>query len=267
MSQTGSPPTRHFSGLSTSAPGFAFSALPQPTPARINLYHNDFNTYAAGDWTVTAGATAGTNALADGNGGLIVNTTSAISAEIQGMEQVKKSWTFTSNSQTWFFINFKVSHATNSAFMAGLGNTFVALGPTDGVYISKAAATAAANLVVRSGSSTSATLALGTVVADTYYTMGFYSNGNGTLYTYSTIPYLDGSAPGGATGNTAFGWPYYSGGNQLGVAVGTLSNSGTTLTLPTANLTMGWATKTNTTVAQVTTVDYVTCANEIVLRF
>lgn len=272
MSQVGSPPTRHPSGNSTSPQQFLFGNLPQSTPARLNLYHNDFNTYSAGDWTVTTGGT-GTSALVDGNGGLLAVTTNNVSADIQGNQLVKKSFAFTSGSQFWFGMCFKLSHATNSSFIAGVANSLVsgtATGPTDGVYLSKAAGTAAANVIVRASSTTSATLALGNIVADTYYAMGFYFNGsvaNGTLHTFSTIPYLDGTAPGGATGNTAFGYPYFNGGSIQGTAVGVLSNSGSTLTLPTANLTMGWAVKANTTIAQVATIDWVTCAEEIVARF
>ena len=268
MSQTGQVPSRFQAGLSTSAPGFLFGNLPQPTPARINLYHNDFNTYAAGDYTVTTGGT-GTSALIDGNGGLLAVTTDAATSDIQGNQLVKKSFAFTSNSQFWFGINFKLSHASNSAFMAGVSNTFAALTPTDGVYLSKPAGAATMNLVIR-GSSTSTTITVGTVVADTFYTMGFYYDGKAspTVYGFSTIPYLNGTAPGGATGNTAFGYPYFNGGIQLTPAAGAGSQAGTTLAnLPTANLTMGWAIKANTTVAQVATIDWVTAAEEITARF
>ncbi len=268
MSQTGSPPARLPSGVSTSAPGFLFGNRPGPTPARTNLYFNDFNTYAAGDWTVTTGGT-GTSALADGNGGLLVVTTDALTNDIQGNELVKKSFAFTTNSQTWFGINVKLGHATNCAFMAGFGNTFAALGPTDGVYISKAVSSATVNLIVRASSSTSATLALGTLVAGVTYTFGFYLDGkpSPTLYGYSTIPYLNGTAPGGATGNTAFGPAYFNGGNQVAIATGALSQAGTALVLPTANLVAGWAVKANTTVAQVATIDWMHAETEIVARF
>ena len=271
MSQTGSPPTRLSSGVSTSATEFLFGNLPQPTPARINLYHNDFNTYAAGDWTVTTGGT-GTSALIDGNGGLLAVTTSTLITDIQANQLVKKSYAFTANSQFWFGINFKINHASNTAMMAGVSNTFAALAPTDGVYFSKPAGAATMNLVIRAGS-TSTTLTVGTVVADTYYSMGFYYDGKAspTLYGFSTIPYLNGTAPFGATGNTAFGTPYFSGGNQYTPAAGAESQAGTTLAnLPTAstNLTMGWAFQAGATGATgIGTIDWVTCANEIVARF
>ncbi len=269
MSQTGSPPGRNLAGISTSAPGFLFAQVPHPTPARTHLYFNDFDTYAAGDWTVTTGGT-GTSALIDANGGQIAVTTDAATNDVQGNQLAKKTFAFTANSQFWFGINFKLSHATNSAFMAGVGSSFATLAPTDGVYISKVAGSATCNVIVRASSSTSATLALGTLVADTFYTMGFYYNGTSSpsLLTYSTVPYLNGTAPGGATGNTAFGQNFYfNGGNQQGAAAGTESQAQTVLTLPTANLTAGWAIKANTTVAQVATIDWFHCESEIVARF
>ncbi len=60
-------PTRYPKGVATSAPGFLFADLGMQTPAQFYNYFNDFSTYAAGDWTVTAAT--GTSALTDAVGG------------------------------------------------------------------------------------------------------------------------------------------------------------------------------------------------------
>src|SRR4051812_25783 len=153
------PPTRFTSGVSTSAPSYAMGSYSFRTPARLNEYYNDFNTYAAGDFTVTG--TTGTNALIDGVGGLLAVTTDAATNDVQGFQLVKKSFAFTTGSQVWFQMNVKLANATQNAVMFGLGNSFTALTPTDGVYFSKPASSAVMAAVVRA-SSTSTSVVLNT---------------------------------------------------------------------------------------------------------
>jgi hypothetical protein len=262
MSVTGSPPVRYTSGVSTSAVGYAFGNYTFPTPMRLNEYFNDFNTYAAGDWTVTA-VGGGSSALADYNGGALVVTTGASTNDIQGNELVHKTFAFTTGSQVWFSIKVKLTNATNNAFMAGLSNTFAALAPTDGVYFSKAAASTTLNLVIRAAS-TSTTIAVGTMADATEYTFSYYFDGKPTpsLAIFSTIPY--------AGSPTAFSVPYFNGGNQEVAsasseagATNTLVNLPTTTTL----LTAGFALKAGTTAVQVATIDYFLAAEEIIARF
>src|SRR6266576_815825 len=136
MSVTGSPPLRYPSGGSTSPDHYALGNYTFRTPMRLNEYFSDFNTYAAGDWTVTA-VGGGSSALSDANGGKLVVTSGASLNDIQGNQLTKKTFAFTTGSQVWFSINVALTNATNGAFMAGLGNTFAALTPTDGVYFSK----------------------------------------------------------------------------------------------------------------------------------
>jgi hypothetical protein len=228
---------------------------------RLNEYFNDFNTYAAGDWTVTA-VGGGTSALTGVNGGALLVTTGASSADIQGNEFPVKTFAFTAGSQVWFSINVSFAHASNSAFMAGLANTFIALTPTDGVYFSKPSGAAVMNLIVRAAS-TSTTMTIGTVVAATAYTFSFYYDGKPTpsLYGYSTI---------GATAPTSQSVPYFSGGNSIAAVAS--SEAGATNTLAnippvTTLLTAGFALKAGTTAAQVATIDYFLASEEIVNRF
>ncbi len=261
MSVTGSPPVRYPSGFSSSAPGFAMGNYPHMTPPRINEYFNDFNTYAAGDWTVTA-VGGGTSALSDANGGKLVVTSGASLNDIQGNQLTKKTFAFTTGSQVWFSINVSIADATNSAFMAGLGSSFTALTPTDGVYFSKAAASAVMTAVVRA-SSTSTTMTVGTMVDATAYTFSFYYDGLPTpsLYFFSTI---------GATAPTSQSVPYFTGGNTVNALASSVTGSTNSLAnIPptTTLLTAGFALKAGTTAAQVGTIDYFLAGEEIVNRF
>lgn len=263
MSVTGSPPVRFPSGMSTSAKDYVFGNYPTRTPMRLNEYFNDFNTYGAGDWTVTA-VGGGTSALATTscNGGKLLLSTGGANNDIQGNELTTKGFAFTTGSQVWYSINVSLSEVTTAAFMAGLSNTFAALGPTDGVYFSKPTAAATLNAIIRA-SSTSTTIALGTMVADTAYTLSFYYDGKPTptLYFYTTI---------GMSTPTAFSVPYFSGGNQVIASASSETGATNALTnIPVAAtlLTAGFALKATTAAVKTGTVDYMLASEEIVARF
>jgi hypothetical protein len=260
------PATRFTSGVSTSGPSYALGNYSFPTPMRLNEYFNDFNTYAAGDFTVTG--TTGTNALIDGAGGLLAVTTDAVTNDIQGFQLVKKGFAFQTGCQVWFSMNVKLANASTNAVMFGLGNSFTALTPTDGVYFSKAAASAVMTAVVRAAS-TSTTLTLNssasTVVAATAYTFSFWYNGVDAINFYSTVGLAANgfNAPGNGAG-------YYNGGSQVAAQASSVSGATYPLTnLPATStgLVAGFAIKASTTVAQVATIDYFLASQELVGRF
>ena len=262
MSTTGSPPVRFPSGVATSPKGYVFGEYPQGlTPPRVNEYFNDFNTYAAGDWTVTA--TTGTSALIDANGGKLVQTTAASASDTQAQQLVKKSYAFTAGAQLWFSINVALNDVTNTAFAAGMTNSISALTPTDGVYFNKLTATNVLNAVIRAAS-VSTTIPLGVLAINTPYTLSFYYDGKPTptLYFFTTI---------GLATPTAFAQPYFSGGNQInGEASADGANPNTLVNLPPPStlLDLGFGIA-STAVASVktATVDYVLGSCEILTRF
>lgn len=263
MSTTGSPPVRFESGVSTSPVGYVFSAYPFRTPPRLNEFFTDFNTYNSGDWTVTA-SSSGTVALSDYNGGAITVTTATTNNDIEAIQLKNKSFAFTTGSQVWFSCNVTLTTATTPALMMGLGNSFTALTPTDGVYFSKAAGSTTMNLVIRAAS-TSTTLTVGTMADATAYTFSYYFNGapTPTLRVYSTIGYS--GSP------TAFSVPYFSGGNQEVISASSdpaATNSLVNLPTPTTLLTAGFALKASGgTLAGIGLIDYFLAAEEIIGRF
>jgi hypothetical protein len=266
MPVVNAPATRETSGISTSAPTYLFNNYPFPTPPRLLQVWDDFYRYLATDWTVTAGS-SGTAALADGVGGLLALTTAATNNDIEAIQTVKKSFGFTAGNQVWFACNVRLTNATNNALMAGLGNDFSALTPTDGVYFSKAAASTTLTAVIRQAStSTTLTLATGTstMANATAYTLGFWYNGKDRINFYTTIGLAANgfNAPGNGAG-------YYSGGSQI--AGSASSEAGSTYSLanlPAAATTLvaGVALKAGTTVAQVATLDFFLASQEVVER-
>src|SRR5690349_5242710 len=153
----------------------------------------------------------------------------------------------------WFGINFKIGDTAHTAFQAGWIDTLAGpLTPGSGIYFEKADTSTTLNLILNNAS-TKTTIAVGTLAASTYYSVGWYYNGasNPTLYVYSsiglTLPYL---------------WEQqqqFQGGVRV-AAAGANASSGVALTnLPAATVghTMGFGLSTGTNTAHTFYVDHV----------
>ena len=68
--------TTHFtSGVTNVATGGTGEKLKLPDPIKYHVYHEDFDKYTASDWVITTtegGSGDATEALGDGDGGLLV---------------------------------------------------------------------------------------------------------------------------------------------------------------------------------------------------
>jgi len=231
-----------------------FGDLGMQTPAQFYEYFNDFSTYAAGDWTVTAAT--GTSALADAVGGKLLQTTGAVDNDIQANSLTKKTFGFTSGQDVWFGINFALgmaTGATGSDFAAGLANSFATpTSFTDGVWFSKPQNSTTLSLKV-AASSTASTFTVGTVASATAYTVGFFYNGSAqvpVMYVFSTIPF--------AAGTLTKPSPYFPGGNYVALTAGAgLTNLLTNLPATSTVLTLGFGLQAGGAQAQTNTVDYV----------
>jgi hypothetical protein len=102
------------------------------------VYHNDFDTYAAGDWTITLTGT-GSSALAVGAiGGALLSTTTAGIADANYYQLVQAGFRMTPGETLHFKYSGILSDVTNCAFYAGMLNKGTTpLSSTDGVYIEK----------------------------------------------------------------------------------------------------------------------------------
>ena len=250
-------PSRAPQGLNTASKRYdLFGDFPIPDPVSCSIYANDFYTYAAGDWTVTA--SSGTTALSAGVGGFITQTTAASTSDIQANQLATTSFYMRAGYRSWFWINVKLSDvATHNAFMAGFSNDFSTMAPTDGVYFSKLDASATVNLIIRA-SSTSTTVPVGTMVINTATTLGFYYNGEPTpkLHAFSSIGMTQNQFAGRGSESVYDGVTSVHAGSETG-ATYSLAN------LPSAALTLGFGIKTGANVAKTNIVDYVGGAQQI----
>ena len=151
----------------------------------------DWFEYLTPDWiltTVEAGAGAATEAISTANGdegGVLVVTTDNADNDNDFFQwagtagAAKETFRFVSGKKLEFAIRFKLSRVDGD-FFAGLHviDTDPEGGLTDGIYFRKLAAEAGIKLVLEKGSVETTTVVLTTVVANTWYTLEFYYDGN-----------------------------------------------------------------------------------------
>jgi hypothetical protein len=176
-----------------------------PDPTAWHTYFNDFDTYVAGDWTVTE-VGVGSRALTDINGGALLITNAAADNDRNEFQKVGESFLLASGKKAFFKARFKVSDATESDFLIGLAVTDTTLqgavsgaGVTDGIFFNKDDGDALLDFNVQKNATTGQTRAAGisTVVSDTFLTVAWYFDGVSEVNYYVDdvhIGTLDGSS-------------------------------------------------------------------------
>lgn len=159
-----------------------------PDKSDVHEFFDDFNTYAAGDWTITtteAGAGSATEALADGVGGLLLITNDNADNDHDFFQLVKEGFKFQSGKRLWFEIRFQTNDATETDIVAGLQITDTTpLAVTDGVYFLKSDGAATADFMVTKDSTSTTASAVATLANATFITLGFYYDGVSTISYY-----------------------------------------------------------------------------------
>ena len=177
--------TTHFtSGVTNVVTGGTGELLKQPDPIKYHVSHEDFDKYTASDWVITTtegGSGNASEALGDGDGGLLVVTNDDAdddSDEFQwagGSGGVIESFKYEAAKGLYFKTRFKVNDATQSDFAVGLviTDTTVIDGTTDGIFFRKADGATSIELVIEKDS-TETTVSCGDAADDTFMTLGFY---------------------------------------------------------------------------------------------
>lgn len=162
--------------------------LIQPDFTQTHTYFDDFDTYTAGDWTVTETQAGATQALTNVDGGVLLLTNSAADNDLNALQKVGESFKFEAGKKLFFKARFAVSDATESDFIIGLQITdSTPLAVTDGVYFRKDDGDANLDFVVVKDSTASTASEIATVANNTYLTVGFYYDGvSEIIYAAST---------------------------------------------------------------------------------
>jgi len=119
MAYDNTPTTRMPMGLTNAAPWQTMAAAGIPDPTWAHVYHNDFDTYLASDWTVTLVGT-GTAALTAGDGGRLLVTTTAASADAVYHQLTQATFAPLINEDTFFKFSGQISDTVTTRFHCGL---------------------------------------------------------------------------------------------------------------------------------------------------
>jgi len=169
--------TRFPNGVTNVGEDSPFADLAMPAPTKFHSYMEDFDYYTAGDWTVTETQAGATQALTDGDGGLLLLTNTAADNDLVSLQKVGESFRFASGKELFFEARFKVSDATQSDLVVGLQITDTSpLDVSDGVFFIKADASTTVSLVVEKNG-TATTTSVGTMADNTFISLGFYYDG------------------------------------------------------------------------------------------
>lgn len=187
-------PTRFPAGITNANNVETLGMLCCPDPTKLHAYFNDFDTFAAGDWTITEIGAGGTQALTAGDGGLLLITTDALDNDAVQLQLTVATFLMASGKQAFFKTRFKVAKATESDFLVGLALTdTTVLDATDGIFFQKDDGDANIDFYVKKDSTTGQNVgtAVATVTADTYMTLGFYYDGKSKAYAFKDDVLVD----------------------------------------------------------------------------
>lgn len=178
-------PRRFTNGVGTAAGGTNTGMFIMPDPTKVHVYFNDFDTYVAGDWTVTNSGTA-TEALTDADGGRLLLTHDATTDDNTCfLNKVGESFKVVSGKKMWFKALFRASEATQHDLVIGLQITDTTpLAVTDGIYFQKDDGDTNIDFHVTKNSSSSSLSGIGTLAAATDISVGFYYDGGTKVYAY-----------------------------------------------------------------------------------
>ena len=177
-------PTTHFrNGVSNQVAGNPLYDFPYLDPFKYVTYANDFFTYHADEWTITtteAGAGSATEALASGSGGLLLVTNAAGDDDLDFLQLKGEAFKYDASKNMFFKARFKVSDATQSDFVMGLGITDTTpLDTTDGFYFIKADGATGLDFTIEKDNASTSNEDVHAMADDTFVTVALHYDPNG----------------------------------------------------------------------------------------
>jgi hypothetical protein len=177
--------THLFNGVTTAKSYEPLGDSRLPDVTTVHRYFNDFDHFTAADWTVTETQAGATQALIDGDGGLIALVNSAADDDLNSIQSAKETFKMAIARDWRIAIRFKVSDATQSDVVVGMCITDTTpLDVTDGFYFIKSDG-AATVLAAAEKNNTAITASAGTLVSDTFTELAMsYSAATGIIKVY-----------------------------------------------------------------------------------
>ena len=174
--------TRFPNGVTNVGEDSPFADLTMPAPTKFHTYYEDFDYYVAANWTVTETQAGATQALTDGDGGLLLITNTAADDDLVSLQKVGESYRFASGKELFFEARLKISDATQSDVVIGLQITDATpLDVSDGVFFIKADGSTSVSLLVEKNGTATTTSSVATMANDTFISLGFYYDGASSI--------------------------------------------------------------------------------------
>lgn len=174
-------PARFPSGLTNNPVTDPLGQMGQLDPTKYHTFFNDFDTYLASDWVITtveAGGGAASEALTDGDGGLLLITNDAADNDSDFFQTVKEGFKLDSGKKAFFKARFKISDATQSDMVMGLQITDTTpLSASDGVWFQKDDGDTHLDFYVAKNSTVTDKTDIAELADDTFVELAFYYNG------------------------------------------------------------------------------------------
>lgn len=158
-----------------------FGSMAQLDPTRFHNYMEDFDYYVAGNFTIS-GAGAGTQALADVDGGVLRLTTAGADDDAEFLIKNGEGYSIEAaqNRKVYFRTRVSLDDATDSEVIAGLGDT-AGLTPNNGIFFRKSDGSTTIDIIVRSGSAQIAGDAVATITT-AFFTAEWFWDGIDRVY-------------------------------------------------------------------------------------
>jgi hypothetical protein len=175
-------------------------AMGQLDPTTYATVFKDFHNYLASEWTVTV-STGSVAATAENNGAILI-TTANVDEDIAQIQMAPATFLPAVGREIFFKARLKIANALLTDLYVGLAvvdTTLIAnsvIDITDGIGFFKAATDNFFTVYSRKDTSTGSTSKsnVGTITANTYFTIGFYYNGvNEVSYMFNDV--IVGSLP------------------------------------------------------------------------
>lgn len=183
-----SAPTRFPNGLTTTKKNSPLGEFILPDMTSAHVYFEDFDYFAAADWTITTvedGTGDATEALADEDGGVLLITNDDADDDSDFFNKVGESFLMEAGKKAWFEARLKVSDATQSDWVMGLQITDTTpLDVSDGIFFRKDDGDANIDFVVEKGDTATTASAIAANADDTYVRLSFYYDGVGLIRYY-----------------------------------------------------------------------------------
>jgi hypothetical protein len=155
-----------------------------------HVFFDDFHDFKLSGtdigWTRTATG-AGTSVISDAACGVLLNTNAAADNDMIQIQWNSEIFLPAASKPLWFEARVKVSDATQSDMYVGLAvldTSIVVSEPSDGIWWRKNDGDALLDFATVGTSTETASTSQGTLVDDTWVRLGFFHNGNGSVYSY-----------------------------------------------------------------------------------